>query len=166
MMRKPCRSGAVFAFSLIAFCGSAGMVMAADENEAEIASDTAITTVEVGTLPPQELEEGKCGLFLWTNASEPRLVFVSINDGNARMLINGEDLALARNAAEGREYLGQFESQSFYSPEMSVVLSMEVERRPTIVDGAVVPSATLRVTEPNGWETVIPVGGLIGCGTA
>jgi hypothetical protein len=130
--------------------------------EAETHS-AVVSTVEVGTLPPQELGAGQCGLFLWTNASEPRLVFASLTGGNARMMVNGQELALARNAAEGQEIYGQFESQHFYSEAMDVALNIVVERRVAITDGAVVPSATLRVKERNGWETVIPAGGLIGC---
>lgn len=125
-----------------------------------------VQTVELGTLSPQELETGQCGLFLWTNASEPRLVFASLNDGNASMIINGENLEFTRSAAEGQEHYGQFELQSFIGADMSVKLNMVIERRTSIVDGAAIPSATLRVTEASGWETVVPVGGLIGCGTA
>ena len=158
------RSLVVMALALAGMAASASAALAAAEGEGE--AGVPVQTVEVETLPPQELRAGECGLFLWTNSSEPRLVFASFSGGAARMRVNGQDVSLARNAAEGSEVLGQFESQNFYSPEMNVALSMEVERRPNVVDGAVVPSATLRVTETSGWETVIPVGGLIGCGAA
>jgi hypothetical protein len=154
------------AVAFAVLCTGMGMAAQAQEGEAPAAAPVAVTTVDVGTLPPQELAAGQCGLFLWTNSSDPRLVFVSLSGGDARMVVDGEQLALARNAAEGQEYLGQFESQNFYSLEMNVALTIEVERRPNLVDGAVIPSATLRVTESNGWDTVIPVGGLIGCGAA
>jgi hypothetical protein len=150
----------IFSFAIF---GSSHTVLGADDVGSN-AQQLSVETAQLGTLPAQELANGQCGLFLWTNASEPRLVFASLNDGNARMIINGTNLDLARNAAEGQEYYGQFELQSYYGPEMSVTLNMVIEQRSTIVDGAVIPSATLRVTEPNGWETVIPVGGLIGCG--
>jgi len=151
--------------ALLLSCGGAGLALAAGE-DAAMADDGAIQTVDVGTLPPQELAAGQCGLFLWTNSSEPRLVFMNVAGGEAHMVVNGQALSFVRNAAEGQEYLGQFESQNFYSPAMSVSLTMDVERRPNIVDGAVVTAATLRLVEANGWETVIPVGGLIGCGAA
>jgi hypothetical protein len=154
------------AFVLAALLGSVGFASAADEADQKVEEHGDVMTAQVGTLPPQELAPGQCGFFLWTNSSDPRLVFVSLASGNARMVVNGENLDLSRNSAEGQEYLGQFENQNFQNPELNVALNIVVERRPNIVDGAVIPSATLRLTESNGWETVLPVGGLIGCGEA
>ena len=123
----------------------------------------APTITELGTLPPRELSEGQCGLFLWADVSNPRLVFSSERNGSAQMIINGEEVTLARNAAEGRQYFGQFESQHFYSPNLNISLNMVIEQRPAMPDGAVVPSGTLRMIENSGWETVMPIGGVIGC---
>lgn len=166
MQRRSNRSFFTTALAFAAVCGQFGLAIAAEEDEAMAPDPADVTTVQVGTLPPQQLDDGECGLFLWTNSSDPRLVFASLSGGTAHMVVNGEDLDLARNVAEGQEYLGQFEKQNFYSPDLNVALNIVVERRANIVDGAVIPSATLRVTETNGWETVIPVGGLIGCGDA
>ena len=130
----------------------------------EQAAETDLAPIaELGTLPPRELSEGQCGLFLWADVANPRLVFSSERSGSAQMIINGEEVTLARNAAEGRQFLGQFETQQFYSPNLNISLNMVIEQRPAMPGGAVVPSGTMRMIENSGWETVMPVGGVIGC---
>lgn len=120
--------------------------------------------IDIGTLPAQKLAPGSCGLFLWSKAPQRRLVFFSDSRAPvARMMIDGRQSALERLAADGDMFRQSLVRQSFDAGGREIGLEFEVEQRPGLVDGAMVPRGTLRLADGTGREMVMPVGGLIAC---
>lgn len=122
--------------------------------------------IAVGTVPPQRLEDGECGLFLWTRDAQRRLVFVGRPAQNAGvMVIGGDEVTLNRRAIEGAPAFGAAARERYIVEESDteVKLRLDFAERRDISGGALVPRGTLRVSRPKGWATVLPVGGLVAC---
>lgn len=118
----------------------------------------------IGALSPQDLRTGQCGLFLWSRDDTRDLVlFGSGSRAEAKMNIAGQDVTFARTAAEGANTLGQYPRQSYQRGDLSINLSMDIEPRPNLSGGAVVPRGSLRFEQTGGWNLVLPVGGIIAC---
>lgn len=117
----------------------------------------------IGTLAPRKLAAGECGMFLWSKASERNLVFFTTRGGAGQIILNGREVQLTRAAADGAEVLGQFESQTFRYEQLSIELQIQFERRPGLARGAIIPQGALRLKRDDGWEYILPVGGLVGC---
>ena len=125
--------------------------------------DVAFET-RIGTLAPQRLENGACGMFLWSRAEQPRLVFFSANnEAGARMVIDRKEVLLARASVDGKAFFGQFTTQEFEREDLKIRLTVEIEPRAGIIGGAVVSKGALRLQQDDGWEFVMPVGGLLAC---
>lgn len=116
-------------------------------------------------LPAQPLTPGSCAMFLWAqSAGEPVFVLAAYaQPAEARVRIDGRDRTLRRASAEGQSASGHFERQTYVDRGVSITVDVEFARDRPMVDGAALERATLRVTDDDGWETIIPVGGLIGC---
>jgi len=132
------------------------------------ASANAAATVEsqpiaVGALSPRELSEGQCAMFLWAKQAQTRFIFFAGSDGSAVMMLNGKERSFSRTAAEGNPAFGQFTRQRFDAGGWRAALTVEVEARRGLLGGAVIPRGALRVSEPEGWERILPVAGLIAC---
>ncbi|WP_119681672.1 hypothetical protein [Indioceanicola profundi] len=118
----------------------------------------------LGELPPQRLAAGQCGLFLWGRTVPARLVlFGAGRDGGARIAMDGRIVDLLRASAEGDPVFGQFPRQTFKGEGAEIGLTLEFERRPDLVGGALVPRGVLDLRDADGWSHVMPVAGLIGC---
>lgn len=137
---------------------SAGKVASADSTAA-----TASGPVEIGALAPRELKQGQCAMFLWAKRSRTRFVFFAQSKGKAVMALNGKERVFERTAAEGNPAFGQFTKQRFKTDAFTLALTVEVEARKGVVDGAVIPRGALRVSASEGWKRVLPVAGLIAC---
>lgn len=118
---------------------------------------------EIGTLGPRKLAAGECGMFLWSKGSDRNLVFFNARGGAGHMVLGGREVEVARAAADGAEILGQFENQTFKYEGLSIVLQIQFERRPGLARGAIIPQGALRLKRDDGWEYILPVGGLVGC---
>lgn len=127
------------------------------------ASSAATGDVHLGTLAPRKLGAGECGMFLWAKTSERNLVFFNPRTGAGRIVLNGKEVELTRTHAEGSEVLGQFETQRFAYGSLAIDLQVAFEQRPGLGRGAVVSQGALRMTRDDGWEYIVPVGGLVGC---
>ncbi len=117
----------------------------------------------VGTLAPRKLAAGECGMFLWARSAERNLVFFNTRGGDGQMVLSGREARLARVSADGAEVLGQFENQTFRYDTLSIELQIKFEKRPGLARGAVIPQGALRLKRDDGWELILPVGGLVGC---
>ncbi len=141
------------------------------KNRPEISPDPHTNTIaqedfeknRVGVLAPQSLEAGECGLFLWLRSSDRDLIFFSGPNSTARMMINGQEVTIPRVSAEGAQILAQFERQIFQNDRNTVHLEMRFERRAGMTRGVVVPQGSVRLIDEDGWEMVMPVGGLVAC---
>lgn len=121
------------------------------------------SAADIGTLAPRRLAAGECGMFLWTKGAEPKLVLFNARTGGAHAVLRGREVQLARAAADGTEVLGQFENQVFRVGDTSIQLTVGFERRAGLARGVVIPHGTMRVRREDGWEVIMPVGGLVAC---
>jgi len=118
----------------------------------------------IGALPAQRLHGGECGIFLWTRTPDRRLLFFSRGqDRVSRMMIDGREQEIPRIAFGGENMMGQNTRQTYEWRDIKVDIALDFERRPGLDRGAVVPQGTLRVSNREGWDYVMPVGGLLAC---
>lgn len=118
----------------------------------------------VGPLSPQQLRTGQCGLFLWSRDDRQNLVlFGNGARAEAKMQVAGEEVTFTRVTAEGTNTLGQYPRQTYERGDLLVNLSIDIQPRPNLSGGAVVPRGSLRFEQAGGWNLVLPVGGLIAC---
>jgi len=122
-------------------------------------------TMRLGTLPAQKMDAGSCGLFLWSRGDRRELLLFSGggNAVNARVMFDGTIVTAPRTLADGASVLGQFERQTFQAGGLNIELTSTFERRPGLGRGALVPQGSMRLTQTDGWELVVPVVGLVGC---
>lgn len=118
----------------------------------------------LGALPAQKLERGSCGLFLWSRTAQPELVFFSdIASNDAQIVLNDKSLRLPRTGRGGDALYGQYDTQIYADGAVKLELSIGVDGNGGIVNGARVPTGTLRLVTDEGWTTVTPVAGMIAC---
>lgn len=118
-------------------------------------------------LEPQHLDEGRCGLFLWTRQSEPVFVMVAYDvPDSAYVRANGRERTLRRTAFEGDRIHGQFERQTFSDGRLTLSVEIQFDVTRPIQDGAIVEEGVMRAVDEAGWQTIIPVGGMVACNVA
>lgn len=124
----------------------------------------AVDSMPPTGLPAQELAIGECGLFLYSLSGEPTFLFFSrATEGSAKMLIGGETQLLSQTAAGG-EIFGQFMTQTdWVSAGTGHRVDLEVEPGEPMIDGQRVTSGRIRLIDSEGWETIIPIGGVRAC---
>lgn len=120
---------------------------------------------EFSTLPPQRLERGQCGMFLWAQTPhQPVFVLAAFdNPAEVRVSIDKRERNLPRTAFEGERMAGHFERQTYSDGRVTMRIEVQFDEEREIRGGAMVRQGVLRVTDREGWETIIPVGGMIGC---
>lgn len=115
-------------------------------------------------LPTQTLATGQCALFLWARTTPPRRVFMALQDpAVARIRIKGRSVDLPRTAAEGESAYGHSPMQRYEGEGITLTMSIQMDARSGLVGGAVIPTGSLEYRDAEGWETIIPVAGMVGC---
>lgn len=115
-------------------------------------------------LPTQTLASGQCALFLWARTTPPRRVFMALQDpAVARIRIEGRSIDLPRTAAEGESAYGHAPLQRYEGGGITLTMTIQMDARSGLVGGAVIPTGSLEYRDAKGWETVIPVAGMVGC---
>lgn len=115
-------------------------------------------------LPPQRLDSGQCALFLWTRETPPRRVFMALQTpALARLKINGGIVELPRVSAEGEAVFGHPPVQRYAGAGYEMTVRIQAEVRSGMAGGAVAPSASIEYRSADGWQTVIPAAGIVGC---
>ena len=140
-----------------------GCVTAPDETPK---SDSA-TTDSAGTdrLSARELKKGECSLFVFAVDADPRLILFSDNIADYGVWASGQGEAqLTVTETSGDPALGQYPLQKFQTPggqnlSLDLIIGGEMER------GVQFPSGTLKITDPEGWEKVMPVSAWAACQT-
>lgn len=127
-------------------------------------SPEAPTEIVLEAMEPQELPGGRCGMFLWTRAATPELVMVAFaNPIEARVRAGGRYRFLRRTAFGAEMAFGLFEKQTFTDGRVTIEVDVTFDNERGLRNGAVVKAGVIRTREPNRWESVTPVGGLIAC---
>lgn len=115
-------------------------------------------------LAPQRLEREQCGLFLWTVSERPELILVAFdNPTGAAIQVEGRERFLSRTQFGGERVAGVFERQTFEGAGLRVRVEVAFDPNRPVRDGAMVREGSIIATDREGWQTVIPVGGLSGC---
>ncbi len=116
-------------------------------------------------LDPQPLTAGSCGMFLWARSGgEPVFVMAAFaRPPEARVKLRGRERQLTRSAAEGAAISGHFERQTYTDGRLTLTVDVTFDTARRIVDGAAIERGVIRVSDREGWETIIPVGGLVAC---
>lgn len=115
-------------------------------------------------LPTQTLAKGQCALFLWARTSPPRRVFMALQDpAVARVRIAGKSVDLPRTAWEGEGVYGHYQRQTYAADGVTLDVTVQMDGRSGLVGGAVVPTGAIEYRDAAGWQTVIPVAGMVGC---
>jgi hypothetical protein len=127
------------------------------------ASQTGSAEPRFGTLPPRTLVAGECAMFLWLRNAERKLVFFGAAEGTGRAVLDGKEVGMRRTGIEGREAFGQYEGQTYAYDAGRIQIQVSFERRGGMERGVVVPQGTLRLTQADGWEYILPVAGLVAC---
>lgn len=117
-----------------------------------------------GSLPPQPLPEGQCGLFLW-GAGEGRPLYFFQNTAEARAIIpvNGKNITIQRNAADRQIVEGFFARQIFTVDDIKISVILQPDQGRNVLKGVVIPSGVINVTENSGRQSVLSVVGLFSC---
>ena len=147
---------------VLAGCATTSKQMPAPRAASTPSVETSHAT-PFGALPPRTLAAGQCAMFLWVRSAEPKLVFFGSAQGDGHAVINGRETGLQRTGVEGREALGQYEDQTYTFDGNKVEVRVNFQPRSGLDRGVVVPQGTLRLRQSDGWETVLPVGGLVAC---
>lgn len=123
--------------------------------------------VRFDVLAPQELGVGRCGLFLWAqNTDAPLFIFTAYdNPAQAHVRPNGRERILRRTAYSGAIVRGHFEQQTYSDARLTVVVDVRFNTDQPLRDGAAIERGVLRIRDDEGWETIVPVGGILACGT-
>ncbi len=118
----------------------------------------------LGVLSPRSLARGECGLFLWTRAEPPELVFFSNPEtGRAAIVVDGAERSLRRLSAEGSGAAGRPGAQTFATEAGDVSLRLTIQESEPVQSGYRVGAASLRVTKADGWSGVVAAAGLAAC---
>lgn len=128
-----------------------------------------VSVVDAGTfqleaLAPQKIDKGRCALFLWSRSDQPQFIlYVTDKPARAKLRVNGKDREIARGAVSGASAFNHFEHQSFSGSGVAFDLDLTFDEAKPVRDGVVVKTGALRTRAADGVETVLPVGGMIGC---
>lgn len=112
-------------------------------------------------LPPQQLEPGRCALFLWDRASRQRIAMLSPTPASLRARIDGQIVDLPQASASGTAVMGFAPSARYRSASRQFDVALTI--LPTGTGGAVVRDGSLTITEADGSALVLPVAGILGC---
>lgn len=146
--------------ALLAACGQSG----AGPRPPLVGATAPPVGDRLGTLRPQTLEPGQCGLFLWSRTTPPRLVLFSDGiAGTAQLTIDGETRRFERSRSSGEPFYGQFPKQEFRSGDLAFALSLEADTEAGIVNGMKISRGLLRLEDGSGGYAAVPVAGMVAC---
>lgn len=151
---------AALAALLLAACASpsgGGVVRASDG-----AVDAEIARFQ--PLEAQPLTSGACGMFLWAQAAQqPMLILAAYAaPAEARVKLRDRETILRRVSADGEARFGHYETQTYSDGRLTIEVDVVFADTP-MREGARVERGVIRVTDREGWQAIVPVGGLIGC---
>jgi hypothetical protein len=112
-------------------------------------------------LPQQQLEPGRCALFLWDRASRQRIIMLSATPAALRARIDGQINDLPQASSSGTAVMGFAPNASYRSATRQFEVAMTIA--PTGTGGAVIHNGSLTITEADGSALVVPVAGILGC---
>jgi hypothetical protein len=121
--------------------------------------------MRLDALEPQTLESGACGMFLWARTEQtPVFVFAAFaSPAEARVRPNGRVRVLQRTSVGGEARYGHFETQTFSEARLTIETEVQFSTTRPLRDGAVIEEGVIRLSDREGWQTIIPVTGMVAC---
>lgn len=110
----------------------------------------AASALNLGELPPQRLEPGRCVTFLWARTNPPRRVAMLTEAPRSLRVVHNRRVV---DLPPGAEFT------SFASADLIITLTVELTERA----GGSVAEGALRLEEPGQDAIVVPVAGLRTC---
>jgi hypothetical protein len=154
---------ALFVLAAAALAACAGTPK---ENPAATAETraAAIDSVPDTGLPPQRLEPGQCGLFLWSMSAPRKFVFFSEATSGAALVLIDDVPVRVKMTSAGGDVFGQFLTNSeFQDAATGRIVQVMINPGEPLEGGQRVESGNLLVHNADGWETVLPVTGVRAC---
>lgn len=134
-----------------------------------IAQAVAAATVPgtpLAAIGKQDLPAKGCAAYLWSTAPDHMLVAMAGADPpQLRLAIDGGAKDYARASETGTGGYGFAGTTEYRGGDIIATLDLQVATRADLTGGATVPQATLRIDRPGHDSVVVPVAGLIGCGS-
>jgi hypothetical protein len=145
-------------------CALAVMAATGAAAAQSVADRVSFGEIELQGLKSQKLTPGRCSLFLWSKTERPVFVlFASEDPAQALVKIDGREYRMSRKTTGGEAVLGHYEKQSFVGGKYRFDLDLTYEKDGKVQDGAIIERGVLRSRDKAGFETILPVGGMIGC---
>ncbi len=115
-------------------------------------------------LPPQTLNAGECGLFLWSRTPPSRFIFFTKADSGAATMLNGDEVRELRLTRQAGEIFGQFTTeQDFAFARDGSNVNLTVTPGDVLENGQRISEGRIVVRDAEGWETILPVLGVRAC---
>lgn len=147
-----------------AVCAVAALIVGGLAEAQSTSDQVDVGGVRLDALPAQKLSPGRCGLFLWSRSERPVFImFATEAPAQATVKIGGRTRQLARKATSGERVFGHFERQTFASGPYSLDVELTYDRSRPVQDGAIIKQGVMRTMDKNGFATILPIGGMIGC---
>ncbi len=119
--------------------------------------------ISIGDLPAQTLLSGQCGLFLFTPFPSPRFVFFAESSTNsAKIVINGQELALRLTQTDGTLMDQHYTDSVFSSNDLSTV-SVSIDEFERTDIGIRIETGLINIQDTKGWSITVPVSGRTAC---
>ncbi len=117
-----------------------------------------------GTLPPQTLAAGECGLFLWTQDTPRRFVFFSrAATGTASAMLQSSERSDLTLTAQRGDLFGQFMTEMDFVTATGQPVSLRLQPGESVEDGQKISAGRIELLDDGGWSTIIPIVGLRAC---
>ena len=118
---------------------------------------------QMTSLPPRQMAQGECALFLWSEESSRPLVFVqNIANDHTTMLIDNQSVDLGREQATDMVIPGFYARQNFKTETMELSVRLKPEDGRNLYEGIKIPSGILSLRNDDQSENIIAVSGLLG----
>lgn len=132
----------------------------------QFALQNSIDGLPIGAIPRQELPTRGCSAYLWTvtaGGSRALVAMAQTDPARLRLSIGGTITDLERSAQTGTAGYGFGTTADYGGESLRVQLTMRIETRETLAQGAVVREATLQLDRAGQDTVIVPVSGLVGC---
>ncbi|WP_439636451.1 hypothetical protein [Oceanicaulis sp.] len=122
------------------------------------------TPERVTSLPPQSLQDGACGVFLFgVGERHPFVVFENERERRALIVHDGAVHELGVASQTGAFVMGQSFSRVYTTSASAQTFTLSGEVAEETGSGPRLTNVLLRVRESDGSETVRPLGGVYSC---
>ncbi|MEL7031429.1 MAG: hypothetical protein AAGL97_10690 [Pseudomonadota bacterium] len=153
-----------FVFSLmIAACQSSSVTGIDQTRERLMAMQPAINSVPSSGLGPQELSEGECGLFLWSQTDVSKFIFFSKALSGEAVFAQDETPIQMTQTMAGGDIFGQFNTRMEYITIDNRAVELTLVPGELLEGGQRLERGLLSVADRDGWLTKLPVLGVRAC---